>query len=222
MLNVLLRLFINLTLVGIVVFAAAGRLDWYRGWLFIGLWLFTLAVNFPIVALLNPRLVPERFKRRDDIGATDKRIILLYTLGFIVMLVLAGLDDGRFGWSGMTMRTAYAGILLHFMGDFAIVRALVTNPFLETGVRIQHDRDQHVVTTGPYRRVRHPMYLGMILMLLGTPLIIGSIWAYVPVAAMILLLVVRTSIEDAMLNRELPGYTEYAARTPYRLFPWLW
>ena len=99
---------------------------------------------------------------------------------------------------------------------------MVVNPYAESSVRIQTDRGQTVVTSGPYRFVRHPMYVGIILMSLANPLVWGSAWALAMSGVLILLFLWRTAKEDQTLRRELPGYDEYAAQTRYRLLPGVW
>ena len=96
------------------------------------------------------------------------------------------------------------------------------NPFLERTVRIQEDRNQMVITTGPYAIVRHPMYTGFMISSLGWPLVLGSYWAAIPVLLLDISFIVRTSLEDRTLQEELPGYREYARKTKYRLLPGVW
>jgi protein-S-isoprenylcysteine O-methyltransferase Ste14 len=99
---------------------------------------------------------------------------------------------------------------------------MAENSFLEKTVRVQNERGHYVITTGPYALVRHPMYLGVVLMFLGVPLVLGSAWTFVPVAAMTLLLMWRAVLEERLLCRELAGYEEYVKRTRWRIFPWVW
>jgi protein-S-isoprenylcysteine O-methyltransferase Ste14 len=108
------------------------------------------------------------------------------------------------------------------LGVIPLFAALTTNPHLETTVRIQKDRGHKVITTGPYRFVRHPMYTGVLLMYAGWPLILGSMWSYVVVGIIVVLFVVRTALEDRTLRTELEGYEAYAGRTRYRLLPGVW
>lgn len=205
-----------------VLSISSGRLDWSRLWLLAGLQLAMMVVNLPIIAAKNPDLLAERFQKREDTKPFDKVFAALMGLTLLAMLVVAGLDGGRYGWSRLPLETVALGIALHALGDIPVVWALSTNKHLEATVRIQTDREHQVVTGGPYRHVRHPMYTGMLLMFSGWPLLLGSAWAYLPLAALAAVLVWRTSREDRTLQAELSGYAEYATRTRYRLLPHVW
>jgi protein-S-isoprenylcysteine O-methyltransferase Ste14 len=141
---------------------------------------------------------------------------------FSIQPAVAGLDAVRYHWSSMPFEFVYVGIILFALAMVLIASVLVVNPYAESSVRIQTDRGHTVITSGPYRLVRHPMYVGSFLMNLGMPLILGSVWALVLTGVITLLFVWRTAHEDQTLRRELPGYEEYAARTRYRLLPGLW
>jgi protein-S-isoprenylcysteine O-methyltransferase Ste14 len=136
--------------------------------------------------------------------------------------VIAGLDAVRFRWSALPEALFYPALIVmvaaYLFGDWAMVE----NEHCELFVRIQGDRGHRVVTTGPYRFVRHPGYLGAILGTLATPPILGSAWTFVPAALIVLLLIVRTHLEDRVLRQELAGYEEYAQKTRYRLLPLVW
>lgn len=207
--------------IGGALFASAGRLDWPRGWAFFALMAFTGAVNFAIVGALNPAVIRARTEFHKGTKRFDRFFFLLYVPAYLAVLVVAGLD-ARFGWSALGTGAFAAGAALHLLGNVPIVWALSVNPYLEATVRIQTDRGHRVVTTGPYAIVRHPMYAGVILMLSGWPLLLGSCWLYIPVAAIDALVVLRMLLEDRTLRRELPGYAEYAERTRRRLLPGVW
>jgi len=207
---------------GAVLFGAAGRLDWERGWIYFGVSLFSLAVNSVVVFWKNPGLVAERWKRRKGTKPFDKVFIALYLPTVIALPLVAGLDAARFGWSQLPWDTVWPGVVLQLLAIPPMAWAMATNPHLETTVRIQHDRGHKVITTGPYAIVRHPMYLGAIPTLLGAPLVLGSKWAFAPAGFAVLLFVFRTAFEDRTLRQELPGYEEYAQRTRFRLVPGVW
>lgn len=205
-----------------VLFASAGRLDWGRGWTYLAVYLFCLTISAVLVLRTNPEVAAARAKLHADAKGFDKVFAKLYMLLLFVVPVVAGFDAVRFGWSSMAFQTVYPGVILNLLAAVPIAWAMTTNPFLETLVRIQVDRGHRAVTTGPYRWVRHPMYVGCIFENIATPLILGSWWTYAPVAAISVLFVWRTALEDRTLRQELPGYEEYAQRTRYRLLPGVW
>jgi protein-S-isoprenylcysteine O-methyltransferase Ste14 len=147
--------------------------------------------------------------------------VLLIVL-FVAMFPIAGLDDGRFHWSSVPLWLTAAGYLLFLLGMVGNVWVMSVNKFAEPGVRIQTERGQTVVDTGPYAIVRHPLYTTAFFLCGGMPLALGSFWALVPAAIAVLVLIVRTALEDRMLQNELDGYKEYARCVRYRLIPGVW
>lgn len=213
---------LSLSAMGVFLFAAAGRLDWMGGWIFVGLVLFSLAAQSLTVRVKNPVLAQERWKERADTKSFDRVYTQIYMAMLPVMTLVAGLDSGRFGWSSLPEWTVPVGVALHVLGQLPVLWSFSTNPHLETTVRVQSDRDHKVINTGPYRFVRHPMYLGLLLMLVGWPLVFGSLWAYLPALVAMAAFIARTAHEDQTLRQELPGYLEYTRQTRYRLVPGLW
>jgi protein-S-isoprenylcysteine O-methyltransferase Ste14 len=140
----------------------------------------------------------------------------------VAYLSIAGMDAVRYRWTEMPAELLFVGIALHVFGLIPVLWSLLANPHLETTVRIQTDRDHRVVEDGPYRYVRHPMYVGINLMFPGWSLILGSWIALAVSMVMAALFVARTALEDKTLREELPGYAEYCARTRYRLIPGVW
>lgn len=117
---------------------------------------------------------------------------------------------------------AHLGDIVFLLGFALTVWAMCVNHFFSTAVRMQFDRGHKVCTTGPYRYIRHPGYLGMITYYLATPIFLGSLWAMIPAIATVLLFIIRTALEDKTLIKKLPGYKEYAMGTRYRLIPRVW
>jgi protein-S-isoprenylcysteine O-methyltransferase Ste14 len=204
------------------LFIAAGRIGWREAWVFAGLILLILAVNLTVILTRNPALLRQRMKKDAPDRPFDKMIIGLSLPLSLAVFVIAGLDAVRFGWSSVPLPWLYVGAALFLLGDLPIAWAMAMNPYLERIVRIQEDRGHSVITTGPYRIVRHPMYTGVLIMCAGWPLVLGSLWAYLPVGLLAILVVVRAALEDRTLRQELPGYDEYAQRTRYRLLPGVW
>jgi protein-S-isoprenylcysteine O-methyltransferase Ste14 len=204
-----------------LLFLAAGRADWIRGWILAGLIVGSVAVNFGLMRWKNPSLIRARLEKHDNVEPFDRAFFAVSIPLGLLFLVVAGLDE-RFGWSSLPPGALWAGILLHVAGSIPIACAAVYNPFMELAVRLQDDRGQVTVSSGPYRFVRHPMYVGLILMFAGWPLVADSVWAYVPLGALAVGYVVRTALEDRTLRRHLPGYQDYCRLTRYRLLPGIW
>jgi len=138
------------------------------------------------------------------------------------MLVLAGLDAGRFRWAVAPLALQILGWLGAAFAGWIIFRTVAVNTYLSRTVRIQDDRGQKVIDTGPCARVRHPMYTGIILLMISIPLLLGSLWALIPGSLTGVLFILRTTLEDRTLRKELAGYSEYAGRVRYRLLPGVW
>ena len=152
----------------------------------------------------------------------DRILAPLMAFGSLFILILAGLDKS-FGWTApFTLNAKLAALLVVILGYAFGSWALIENKFFSGVVRIQTDRGHRVVTTGPYRFVRHPGYAGALWTYLATPILFDSLWAFIPSLLLFAVLVLRTSLEDRTLQAELPGYAEYAQRTRYRLFPGIW
>jgi len=204
-----------------VLFGCAGRLDWLRGWFFAALTIITLAVTIPVLRRENPRILRTRLQKTQGTKPFEKVIYAVMGSALLACLAVAGLD-ARFGWSSLPFEWTFLGMLIYVAGYIPIGLAMAANPFIERTVRIQEERGHVAVTTGPYRIVRHPMYAGLLLVIGSWPLLLGSIWSYVPWAVLTVTLIVRTALEDRTLRRELPGYEEYTKHTRYRLIPEIW
>ncbi len=222
----MIRIFIKITLQYLFMCAAmllsAGTLRWMRAWIYLAVALSCFFVNALVLRRTNPQLIAERHKKHEDTKPFDKRLTALIALTTVLMFIVAGLDAQRYRWSSIPALLLYPGVLLHILGMAVLGWAMSSNPFVEKTVRLQTDRDQRVVSTGPYAIVRHPMYTGMILMGIGYPLIAGSAWSLLPLFVYISLFVLRTVLEDRTLQAELPGYKEYLNVTRHRLLPRIW
>ena len=206
----------------VILFAAAGRVSWKRGWLYVALYVSTLVIGEIVVSVKSPGILEERAQRHANTKVFDKVILPLIMLTFFLFPAVAGFDAVRFGWSHVGWTAFFTGLPIYLMGCVLVPWTMIVNPHLEKTVRIQEERGHQVVNSGPYAVVRHPMYAGVILQSLAAPLLLGSLWSYLPVAATICLFVMRTALEDRTLRNELPGYAEYARNTRYRLLPGIW
>ena len=212
-----------LTLImGTILLLSAGTLGWMRAWVWLAAQGILMVVNGAILLAVNPEVINERGKRHQGTKKFDRILTAAITPWYFGIPLVAGLDVVRFGWTSLPLWAMWIGLVLLSISDVFALWSMVVNRHLETSVRIQEDRGHVVVTSGPYRLVRHPMYVGMCLQILSWPLILGSGWALVPTLAVIVLFVVRTSLEDRTLHAELPGYGAYTLRTRYRLLPGIW
>jgi protein-S-isoprenylcysteine O-methyltransferase Ste14 len=209
-------------LIDVLMFGTAGRLDWLGAWLFTGMYLVFLLFMVGWSTIKAPGLMEERSRRAANVKAWDKVILNLYTALFIALLIIAGLDAGRFRWSTMPPGLQATGAVLLILSGIVIWRVMAVNYFLSRYARIQDDRGQHVVSEGPYHFVRHPMYAALIPFMPGMALLLGSWWALIPAGLIDILFIVRTCLEDRMLKEELPGYQEYAQKVRHRLIPGIW
>jgi protein-S-isoprenylcysteine O-methyltransferase Ste14 len=209
-------------LIAVILFVSAGRLDWWRAWIVLSLWSAALIGMSVVILRQNPALINERGKRHANTKPFDKIFFALYLPLSLIVLVVAGLDAGRFGWSSMSLMVSIVGGFLYIPTFIIVAWAMAENSHFETTVRIQTDRNHQVCSSGPYRYVRHPGYVGMILMNSASPLVLGSWWACVPAGMIVLLVIIRTALEDRTLRAELPGYVEFTQCTRYRLLPGVW
>jgi protein-S-isoprenylcysteine O-methyltransferase Ste14 len=216
------NLLVVIAILALLLLLPAGRWDWVEAWTFIlGYGLFLAA--YAIWGLLkDPGQLRERGRIAGNVKVWDKAIIGAYTFLLFATLVLTGFDAGRFRWSsvpGPVQAIAWLGLAA---AGALIFWALATNTYLSRMARIQEDRGQVVISSGPYRFVRHPMYLGIILLFVCLPLALGSMWGLIPGSVIGVLFVVRTSKEDRMLREELAGYEQYARRVRFRILPGIW
>ena len=207
-----------------VFYASAGRTDIPRSWfLFCVALIYFVASNLALYRY-NPELLIQRLKLRREGSKTWDEVLMRVSNLTALLLVpaVAGLDIGRYGWSSLGLPYAVVGVVSLVVSSVIVNWAMIENPYFEPTVRIQNDRGHQVVTTGPYAIVRHPGYLSGILWIASIPLILGSLYAFLPFALYTVLMSLRTDLEDKTLHKELPGYAEYSKRVRYRLFPGIW
>lgn len=221
-LRAILNLAIILTLMGGLLFGPAGTLAWPAAWILIvayGLFL----LGFMVWGLIyNPDLLRERSRVAENVKIWDKWINGLYALLLVGLLILSGLDAVRFKWTSMPYIIQIAAGMLLVLAAWLIFRTIAENAYLSRWARIQDDRGQQVISTGPYAVVRHPMYAGIMVLMVCMPLSLGSWWGLLPGVLIGVLFVVRTILEDRMLMDELDGYRDYAANVRYRIVPGIW
>lgn len=206
----------------VLIFVPAGTFRWPEAWLFLFLY-FTMAIGTLTWMKKNaPDLLKERMSRKKERKSWDKKIMTVYPFLLISLLIVPGFDAVRFRWSKVPLVVKAFGFIGFFFAIGFAFWAVKANAFASDVVRIQDDRGHKVCTTGPYRYVRHPMYVGVVLGLLCFPLALGSLFAFIPAFLIFVLFILRTSLEDKTLQEELPGYEEYAQKVRYRLLPRVW
>lgn len=209
----------------ILLFASAGTLDWPMAWLYVALLLTSIIGSRLISLWRHPDLLRERAAIGSGEGAAawDKLLVPIMALvAPAIIVIVAGLDR-RYGWApDFAPVVQYVATFMIFLGYGVSVWAMAVNRFFSAVVRIQKDRGHVVVSTGPYRIVRHPSYAGGLLAGLALPFMLNTLWALIPTLAFLVPLIIRTAHEDRMLMNELEGYAEYAKVTRYRLIPGIW
>ncbi len=202
-----------------------GDVRWVEGWIFGG---WFVAMCGSVVGWLyhkDPALLAERYRRPGTGGQSrrDRGVVYGMLVGFAGWIVLMPLDGRRFRWSpSLPVAVEVAGGALLVLAWVILFRSFTDNTFLSPLVRIQSEREHHLVSTGVYGVVRHPMYLGAILMFIGGPLLLGALTALAVGSGLAVLLAVRIGDEEKLLSAELPGYEEYRRRVRHRLLPFVW
>jgi protein-S-isoprenylcysteine O-methyltransferase Ste14 len=210
-----------LVVMAALLFIPAWTLDYWQAWSFLAVYFASsLAITLYLMKK-DPKLLARRMSGGPtaEKEPTQKIIMLFTSLGFIGLIVFPALDH-RFAWSHVPPYVVLAGdvlIALGFLGIFFVFRE---NTFSSSTIEITPD--QKVISTGPYALVRHPMYAGALIMLVGIPMALGSWWGLLVIVAMMPALIWRLFDEETFLVRNLPGYVEYQKHVPYRLIPLVW
>ena len=205
-------------MLGLMFFVPAGTLDYWQAWGYLAI-LFTPVIFVVAYFLKNDPEFLERRLRLKEKQAKQQLVVKLSGIIFIVGFLLPGFDR-RFGWSSVPMELVLAADAVVFLSYLFIFLVFRENSF--AGRTIEVVKGQTVISTGPYSIIRHPMYLGTILMYAATPIALGSCLAFPVFLLIIPLLILRIQNEEDVLRRELPGYADYCKRTRYRLAPLVW
>jgi len=214
----ILRLVIGIIMIGALLFIPAGTFNYWQVWAWLGALFIPMGVSLVYLYKTDPKLL-ERRVRTDETRPEQRRIIMASVVYFLIIFILPGLDV-RYGWSNVPVWLCLAadGIVLGSYILYIIV--LKANTYASRVIEVE--REQQVISHGPYALIRHPMYLSMILMMTASPLALGSYWAMLPSFLFILLLAARAKNEEELLQKELKGYNKYMQKTRYRLFPGVW
>ena len=191
---------------------------WRDFWVLMALWALGQLIY---VGAVNPQILVHRMGLKKGTEPWDWIWLLIFVPAFFGILLVANLDI-RANGDRLPDWLRPVGLVLFVLGGGLFIRAMGENPFFEKTVRIQHERDHHVIETGPYRFVRHPGYVGMVVWVLSFPLLLTSPRALYPAAFTVVWFLVRTALEDRTLHAKLPGYADYATRVRSRLLPGVW
>lgn len=208
-------------IMGLLLFLPTWTLRYWEAWLFMAVFFAcSLAVTVGL-AVRDPELLERRLNvgPRAEKEKTQKIIMALAMTSFIAILLLPAIDH-RFGWSSMPPSLVILGNVLVILGYIAVWLVFRENTYGASTIQLAED--QHVISTGPYALMRHPMYSGAVVMLLGIPLALGSWWGFLMFIPAVAGIVWRLTEEEKFLARNLPGYTEYMSKVRYRLIPFVW
>jgi protein-S-isoprenylcysteine O-methyltransferase Ste14 len=202
-----------------ILFISSGTLNWIWAWAYLGLGLGIIVINSIV---LPAELIGERGQPKGNVKRWDRVLTAIAGLPALGVPIVVGLDQ-RLGWSSPVAPLIHlTGLALFAMGQALFSWAMASNKYFSTLVRIQVERGHSVATGGPYHYIRHPGYMGYAVSSFGMALALGSLWAMIPAGFVACLLVVRTALEDRMLQEELSGYKDYSLRVRYRLLPGIW
>ena len=209
------------SMIGLLAFLPAGTLFYWQAWVFLGIFTSLTAIITSYLMKFDPALLQRRVKA-GPIAESDptQKFIQSMASGFFISIFLVSSLDHRFSWSRMDIATVLAGDLIVIAGLLIVFRVFKENSY--TSALIEVGAGQKTITTGPYALIRHPMYAGALVMLIGTPLSLGSWWGLLAVLPLLAVILWRLTMEELYLENNLIGYAEYKARVKFRLLPFVW
>jgi protein-S-isoprenylcysteine O-methyltransferase Ste14 len=216
--KVIIRVALAVPTMMALFFIPAGTLAYWEAWLYLAVILIPMFFALRYLLKNDPQLLERRMQMREK-EAAQQRVIKFSFLYFLLAFIIPGLDK-RWGWSDVPVWVVLGADLIVLLGYAIIMMVFKENQYAARTVQVEEG--QKVISSGPYAVVRHPMYVGVVLMYLASPLALGSYWALLPALLIIPLLVARIINEEQVLERELNGYREYQQITKYRLLPGVW
>jgi protein-S-isoprenylcysteine O-methyltransferase Ste14 len=222
--SVIVQLLIFIVLVPFLPLLISRQWDWWEAWVYAIVSILGFVVSRVLASHRHPDLIRERSQhmQQENIQPWDKKLAIWLGVGGLLVVVIAGLDK-LFDWPPtFSLALKILALIVILAGYVLSSYAFIENRFFSSTVRLQTDRGQEVVSSGPYRWIRHPGYTGGLLVYISTPILLDSMWAFLPTILVVVSVIVRTSLEDRFLQAELDGYREYAQRVRYRLLPGVW
>ncbi len=212
---------LSLALFGLALFWPAGTFDYWQAWVFLAIFAALSVIYTVYVGLTNPAVLRRRMHAgpRYESRPIQKVVSAGVVLAFFALLVVSALDH-RFSWSTVPTPVVFVGNVLAAAGLALTMVVVIQNSYAAANITVE--ADQAVVSTGLYGLVRHPMYFGALVMLIGVPLALGSYWGLLVVVLDLILFAIRIFDEEEALTQELAGYREYTEKVPSRLLPHVW
>lgn len=210
-----------MALIGTGFFLPAGTFLWLEAWVYLAILTVFFIFTITYLGKKDPELLNER-KKMSPSESWDRVIIIVLSLSMLPWFIIPGFEVVRFGWTQLPLFVeliGFIGLSLSFVLIFLVMKE---NTYLAKTVKIQEERGHEVITMGPYKIVRHPMYTGFIGYFMFHCLALRSLYALIPGAVASILLIIRTIYEDKLLHEQLEGYTAYAKKTRYKIFPGIW
>jgi protein-S-isoprenylcysteine O-methyltransferase Ste14 len=212
------RLIIGIPILIIILFLPAGTIDYWEAWVYLAILLIPMVIVMFYFVMKAPEFLVHRMEFKEK-KSEQKIIVSLAYIPFLLAFILPGIDI-RFGWSKVPIAIIVVSEILVILGYLFVVLVFKENQYASRIIEVQ--QGQKVIQSGPYKLVRHPMYMGASLMYLASPLALGSYWAIIPAIFIIPIFIARIINEESILTKELEGYSEYKLKTRYRLIPGIW
>ena len=215
---VILRFGMFFVVMGLMFFLPAGNFNYWEAWLYMAILVTPIVIFLFYLIKHDPELLERRMRTKEK-ESQQKTITKIGSLIFILIYLIPGFDQ-RYGWSSVPIAIIIIADIIVFLGYLLFIHVLLENSYASRVVEVE--QQQKVITTGPYKIVRHPLYLAVLLMYSFGPLALDSYWAMIGSVLLILILVARIKNEEKVLSKELDGYQNYLEKTKYRLVPGVW
>ncbi len=215
---VVVRLLLALVVYGLLLFLPAGTFRYWEAWVYLGVLFTPMLAAMMYLLINNPELLERRMRTRET-ERPQKLLMKLAVFAYILAFVIPGLDH-RFDWSTVPIAVVIIADIIVLFGYSIFFLVLRENEYASRVIEVEEN--QKVISTGPYALIRHPMYLGALLMYLASPAALGSFWAVIAFIPLLAIIIFRIFNEEQVLAKELPGYIEYMEKVKYRLIPFVW
>lgn len=214
----IIKIILGVVLVGLLIFLPAGTLNYFNGWLLMGILFIPMFIAGIVMMIKNPELLKRRLDAKEKIGE-QKSVIKLSGLMFVLGFIIAGLDY-RFSLLPLPSFISIIGSILFIISYVLYAEVLRENTYLSRTIKVE--KNQKVIDTGLYSIVRHPMYMATLILFLSMPLVLGSIISFLVFLIYPFIIIKRLKNEEEFLEKELDGYSEYKKKVKYRLIPFIY